>query len=176
MKSIAALFAVFWFTLPSHANVIDVSGLESWDLMGDPDNPVFNIDSAPGGKFGVILGFSFDFRVQTIGDSWLSDLHVNFEITDGWFHDPFWPEPFALAPGMNYGGTERFTGYFQTDVHLHPEGKFNLSFYESYDDQPDAPDAILLEGSTITVDWFIPSPGTGAVFGLWGMIACRRRR
>jgi hypothetical protein len=176
MKQLAAILLLGSLESLANANVVDLSGLESWDLEGDPDNQIFNIDRSPGGKFGVILGVSYDFTVQTVGTSWLSDVNLNLEIIDGWFHDPFWPEPFALGPGDNFGGTQRYTGFFEADVHLNPDGKFNVSLFESFDDQPDGVDAILLEGSTLTVHWFIPSPGTGAVFGSWGMLMARRRR
>ena len=153
----------------------DVSGLQSWDLDGDIDNQTMILSPTQGAPFNVIVSVSYDFTIETFGGSWFSEVNARFGNSDGTF-DGAWPDTFTPALGFDLGGIQRFTGSFETDFHLNADGEFHLSLFESFDDNPDGVDAVLLAGSTITLGYFIPAPGTGALIGMGGLLVARRRR
>ena len=93
--------------------------------------------------------------------------------SDGTFHGD-WPETFAPGEGNSGTGTQRFVGSFLTDFHLNDDLEFHLSMFDTLDD-PNT-DAVVLDGSSVTLNVFIPSPGTGMVLGCAGLLAARRRR
>jgi len=121
----------------------DVSGLQSWDLDGDIDNQTMILLPTQGAPFNVILSVSYDFTIETFGGSWFSEVNARFGNSDGTF-DGAWPDTFTPAPGANASGIQRFTGSFETDFHLNADGEFHLSLFESFDDNPDGIDAVLL--------------------------------
>jgi len=159
----------------SAQETLDVSGLQSWGLDGDADNETMALFPAGGAPFNVILEISYDLTIETIGGSWLSEVNVRFGNSTGTF-DGNWPDTFTPGFGSNFNGTQRFTGSFFTDFHLNADGELWISLFESFDDNVGAVDAIFLPGSTITVGYFLPSPGTGAILGMGAFFATRRRR
>lgn len=123
----------------------------------------------------MVLRISYDFTIQTSNDSWISDVNVRFGNSDGTFHG-IWPDVFSPGLGADFAGTQRFTGIFSTDLHLNPDGEFRVSLFESRDDNANAADAVLLGGSTMTIDFFIPSPSSGIIFCMSTLLATRRKR
>lgn len=158
-------------------DTIDISGLQSWNADGDPSNESASYFlGTPDPDLGyIILTISYDITIQTFGESWLSDLNIRFGNTDGTFHGN-WPDTFTPGQGDDFAGTQRYTGSFQTDIHLNDDGLFHLELFESFDDDPFAADAILMPGSTMTFGRFIPAPSGTAMLALGTVAACRRNR
>lgn len=178
MPKLAPIVLAACIAAPAFAqDTIDISGLESWGLDGDPQNQ--NGVYFPGPldpELGyVILSIDYDISIQTFGESWLSDLTIRFGNSDGTFHGN-WPDTFVPGAGASFGGIQRFTGSFQTDLHLNEDGEFHIELFESFDNNPGALDAMLLPGSTLTFGRFIPSPGTASMLAIAGLAATRRRR
>lgn len=158
--------------------ILDLSGMQSWELDADPLNElrVFDLGPAPTGFGHIILEIRYDITIQTFASSWLSDVNIRFGNSDGTFHGD-WPDTFAPGAGLNTGGTQRFTGSFFTDIHLNDDNAFHIELFESVNDVAGGPDAILLDGSTMTLVPFIPAPGTAPVlaFGLLSLGSRRQR-
>ncbi|HCT44879.1 MAG: hypothetical protein CMJ35_03240 [Phycisphaerae bacterium] len=157
---------------------VDLSGLQSWDIDGSILNESRSFQLAEPGPivdFGyIILGINYDITIQTMNGSTLSDLNIRFGNSDGSFHGS-WPDTFRPGEGAPFGGTQRFTGSFSTDIHLNEDGLFLVELFESINDLPGA-DAILLEGSTMSFNVFIPSPSSSAVLGFGALAVSTRRR
>ncbi len=175
MRTTAAILACSVLAFSAHADVLDLSGLQSWDLDGDSSNETRIFHPTGGAPFNVILTIDYDITIETVGASWLSEVVIRFGNSDGTFHG-VWPDTFTPGVGNDIAGTARFTGSFQTDIHLNPDGEFHVSLFESFDDTADAVDAVLLDGSTMTLGYFIPAPSSAMLLGLSGMLATRRRR
>jgi hypothetical protein len=158
-------------------DTIDISGLESWGLDGDLQNQsgVFFPGPLDPDLGYIILRIDYDITIQTFGNSWFSDLTVRFGNSDGTFHGS-WPDTFVPGAGADFGGIQRFTGSFETDIHLNEDAEFHVGLFERFDDNPGALDAALLSGSTMTFGIFIPAPGTASMLAIAGLAATRRRR
>jgi hypothetical protein len=156
---------------------IDISGLESWGLDGDMQNQSAVFFPGPlDPELGyIIVRIDYDITIQTFGDSWFSDLTIRFGNSDGTFHGN-WLDTFVPAAGTSFGGVQRFTGSFYTDIHLNDDAEFHVELFELVDDNPGALDAALLAGSTLTFGRFIPSPGSTSLLAIAGIAATRRRR
>lgn len=158
---------------------IDLSGLQSWDIDGSILNESRSFQLAEPGPikgFGyIILDIDYDITIQTMGSSRLSELVIRFGNSDGTFHGN-WPDTFQPGFGANFSGTQRFTGSFQTDIHLNEDGLFVVELFEAFNDLPGA-DAVLLDGSTMSLGVFIPAPGGATLLAMSaGMLGARRRR
>lgn len=166
------------FAAPLFAqDTIDISGLQSWNLDGDPSNQtgVYYPGSLDPELGYIILYIEYDITIQTIGESWLSEVNLRYGNSDGTFHGS-WPDVLTPGIGADYSGTQRFTGSFLTDIHLNIDGEFHVELFESFDDDPFAADAILLPGSTLTFGRFIPTPSGITLLGIAVLAACRRNR
>tara|TARA_R110002072_G_scaffold42064_13_gene118243 strand:+ start:26546 stop:27127 length:582 start_codon:yes stop_codon:yes gene_type:complete len=158
--------------------VIDVSGMQSWGLDGDVLNELGVFATTQSGDpeiGGIVLGITYDLTIETFGSSWLSDVNIRFGNSDGTFHGA-WPDTFTPGLGVDQGGVQRFTGSFATDFHLNADKEFHMTLFESFDDNPGFADAVFREGSTITLEYFIPAPTTSAMLGMGLLCATRRRR
>lgn len=175
MKLTATIIVCSILAMSAHADVLDLTGLQSWDLDGDPSNETMIYTPAGTPPFNVILAIDYDITIETAGASWLSEVNIRFGNSDGTFHG-VWPDTFAPGLGDDYAGTQRYTGSFQTDIHLNSDGEFHISLFESFDDTADAVDAVLLDGSTMSLGYFIPAPSSAMLMGLAGMLVTRRRR
>jgi len=158
-------------------DTIDISGLESWNLDGDLLNETGVYYPGPlDPELGyIILEINYDITIETIGSSWLSDVNLRYGNSNGTFHGS-WPDVLTPGLGADFSGTQRFTGSFYTDIHLNPDAEFHVELFESFDDDPWAADAILLPGSTMSFNIFIPSPSTASTLALAGLTLTRRRR
>ncbi len=151
------------------------SNVASWDLELDPDNVVFVFDM---GGPATIHGIGWDVSIQTIGASWLSEAVVNFGALGG-------TPALYLTPGVADGfpGTGSYSsgGILDLGDNGIPDvvianGLMRLEFFDSFEDNVNAIDALWLAGSTLTLDMtIVPAPGALALLGLGGL-AIRRRR
>lgn len=151
--------------------VIDVSGLSSWGVLGDPSNGVLGYQDTPR-FFPFIVGIDYALSVRTFGGSWLSDLGVRVSNSDG----SFFVEEFFPGVGQDQAGSALLSGSFATDIFVNPDGIVRIELFELRDDVVGGVDATLLSGSTMTMSYFIPGPGALGVLGAVGVVGLRRRR
>ena len=180
IKSILTLATVIASTSSlASADIVDLSGLEFWGTDGDPGNGTrsFQLEEpGPIDGFGyIILEIQYDLTIQTFPGSSFDNLNIRFGNTDGTFHGS-WPDSFQPALGNPGDGIARFTGSFFTDIHLTEDGLFHIELFESIDDGLLGPDAQLLDGSTLNVIQFIPSPGTANLLLFGSLITGTRRK
>jgi len=158
-------------------DTIDISGLQSWGLDGDPDNETGIFFPGPlDPDLGyIILRIDYDITIQTFGLSKFSELNIRFGNSNGTFHGS-WPDTFV--PGQSdSSGIQRFTGSFSTDIHLNEDGEFHVELFEGiWDDNPGQVDAVLLPGSTMTFGRFIPAPGGVSMLAIGALTVGSRRR
>ncbi|NNF17431.1 MAG: VPLPA-CTERM sorting domain-containing protein [Gammaproteobacteria bacterium] len=165
---------------------VDVTGIESWDAAGSPNNTVLSVDLAaelglaPGSSV-TIDGIGWDVVISSVGASWLSEMDVNIAVGN----------PDAITLGVS-GTTGPGTGEANSssgivtlaDVPLNDivlsDGILVLEFFESYDDAADSIDGIWDSGfidfrAEATV---VPIPAAFPLLltGLAGLFAARRRR
>lgn len=157
-----------------------LSDIATWDLVGDPDNLVFDIDLGSGGTPATMHGIGWDVSVATVGASWLSEARMYFDDNiapdlSGLFLTPGIADGFPGTGSYSSGGIVDLSDNGIPDIVL-PNGHLRLEFHESFDDVADAIDGYFLAGSTLTLDMtMVPAPGALALLGLGGL-AIRRRR
>jgi hypothetical protein len=150
---------------------IDISGVNSWDLQGDPDNE--HIEVQLGGYFHI-LGIGWDLQISTAGASWLSEPVIS--ANDEFFITPGVGNDFAGSATFSSGGIIDLVA-IQQDFLLPGNGLLNFEFFESFDDVSDAIDARFMSGSRMYVEYItFPSPSGMGVLALSGILATHRRR
>jgi hypothetical protein len=204
MRSALICIAAIGTTLPAHASLpagvaldTDVAGtaatvhltlddVASVDLVGDDDNVAFTVDlaallGAPPASVVRIESIGWNIALETVDPSWLLDASVAFDDADAPF--PADPDAFSLAPGF----TDAFSGagtYVQPLITLSSVGLADLvldrgmllvEFFETFEDHPDAPDALWSGVITFGVIRTVPAPASGPVLALMLVAASRRR-
>lgn len=153
---------------------IDISGLSAFDGLGQDLNQILDAMAFP---HSDIHGIGWDLQVESIGNSWLGDLRIQFRSNNGESYD-------ASLFGSNTGpGLERSimpVVEFWDDLGFHflqgPNGTFEVELYDTFIDNPGGAEATLMDGSVLIIEYWVPSPGTLAVFGAGGLLTVRRRR
>lgn len=158
----------------AHASplVLSLTGIESMGEAGDPGNTVLTVDVAAGAVVDLI---SWDLTLQTFGASWLSEATILLRNSNG--------DGVAFNPGFgdddagsaSYSGSMSLAGAGLSFSVL-SDGKLFIEFYDSFDDNPGAADALY--GGTLTVAGVLPEPASALLLGLalMGLCATRRRR
>lgn len=134
---------------PNSSIVLDfsIASAESWDAKNKPKNLITNcLDGTS------ITGFEYsNITVQTVGNSFLSEAIIYFSNSnnadDG--------VRLAIGSGNENSGTSSFssdgimdiTDNELSDVISLNDSKFNIQFYETIDDTPDAIDARFINGT-----------------------------
>jgi len=162
----------------------DISGIESRDFQGDPDNERFIL---AGGSAFATAGFdlSWDVNLTTLGISWAQEATIG--ISDA-FGNSVYIRPGAgdafTVSNMNYQGS----GGSASSLMFDEFGYLYLEIFETdWDDNPDEADAIFEDGSIVTIRNLFPSdfeltlipvPAPGGIFavGLGLLLGCRRAR
>jgi len=154
-------------------HMIDISGSNSWDLLGDPDNEHLSMLVGAGGV--QVIGIGWDLAIQTFGSSWLSEAVINIE--DELFLTPGIGDDFAGTGTYSSGGYINLIATGQ-DFLVSVDGILNFELFESFDDVADQADAQYAAGSAIYVQYILtpPTPGAAMTLALGGLIVSRRRR
>ena len=163
------------------AVVIDISGVESWDLEGDASNTILNVDLAsavglPAGSPVTITGIGWDVTYETVGASWLSESTISFGDTLG-APSLFLTPSGTGAPGIESNASDGILKLVDLGLEDIPvtDGVVDIEFFETFDDVADEVDGFYQTGSTLTLQ-VVPAPGAMALLGLAGVAARRRRR
>lgn len=119
---------------------IDLTGIDSIDGPGDPDNVVLNFDIGAGNQ---VTGISFDMGIATIGASWCSEPDLSFTdsgVTTGVILTPGVGVDANCDQEFSSGGVDDVTAF---NVIAGADGILRLEFSESFDDNADSADANL---------------------------------
>lgn len=144
---------------------VDIGGVNSWDLVGDPDNEVMLVDLAdmlnlPPGSEVTMNGIGWDVELAVSCPSWFSDATMSFADFPGA------ADVVVLRPGVGFDFCDSDSMNFTVDAFklqdvkvddiVVSDGVLEIEFFESFDDFVDGIDATWLEGSTVTIQVVAP--------------------
>ena len=150
---------------------IDLSGIESWDALGDNKNIV--IEEFLGAGTSIVGVRWEDVQLSTIGESFLSEaaISLNGEVVVN------------VGADDNFSGTGNYTydGIFDLmernlQYTVGNNGKLSLEFFELDDDDRADVDATYESGKLFIYYIPVPAPGSTALLGLAGLAMTRRQR
>lgn len=158
---------------------LDVSGIFSFDPLGDPLNEVRDLQVGAGAR---VVGIGWDVTLFADTPSWLSEMVVGFSSTS-----TLWV---TLTPGIgdDFPGTESYSSGGVVDLvglgldfNVDADGVLRMEFFESFDDFQDDWDGIWESGAlTIRVEdeHVVPEPSVYLMLllGLAGVAGSARRR
>lgn len=150
--------------------VFTLDGVESWDMEESPLNTLMDDPSVTAGT--PILNVTWDLTLTTFGGSYASEATIL--VRDGQnnrlaFLYPAFGDDFGVT-GATYQGSIDWA--LTGDDFVMDFDTLRLEFYEAFDDNFEAADAVW--SGTITFN--TPAPGAMGLLGLGGLLAARRRR
>jgi len=163
-------------------DVIDMTGIESWDLLDDADNIIVDVNIGQG---NAVTGISWDVGIATVGMSWLSEATFLISNSSGSAD----PNAIGVNPGagedasgdmqFSSGGVVDFATNGLPNIAAGADGIIRLQFFESFDDNLDAIDAnwsnavspVVAAGLGITVGQVLPPVPQVPTLSLFGMLA-----
>jgi hypothetical protein len=157
---------------------VDVAGIESVDVYGDPDNTTLS-HFLPANAH--ITGIGWNTTQQSFAPSWLSEMVVSFESSTA-FSVPLTPgvgDDFTGSRSYSTGGVVDLVG-LGLDFFLDADGILLMQFYESFNDTALVADGVFTAG-TITVRYeyeaaSVPEPLSLTLVGIGLLGAVNRRR
>lgn len=141
--------------------VVDVTGVQSMEALGDPLNEIVTTNLGDGAS---LTGVGWDVTITTIGGSYLSEAKIYFDGSDQDGTGLF------LTPGVNVNsaGTGTYTSAVIdltdngiSDIPILADGLLYMEFYEGYNDNAGSADATW--SGTITLRYAPAGGAAGAV-------------
>jgi len=120
---------------------VSFQDLASWDLQGDSDNIVIDINIGAG---NALTGVGFDLGIATVGPSWLNEAVILHTNTAGMPGIELTPGVTAPNPGdmeFSSNGIIDFSDNMLPDIVAGADGILRLELFEVLDDFPDGIDA-----------------------------------
>lgn len=165
-KALVSLSLLACTSLFAAQLVVDVTGVQSFGLQGNPGNTVFTYNVGAG---ATVTSIGFDINLTAISPSWLSEIGVAFTDSAG--------NGVMLNPGGDdeFQGTASYTGYFDLSDYglvfqVGADGILRLEFFESFNDYTGADGfwnfGSLTFGITPQAVVGVPEPGTGILLGM----------
>ncbi|MEE8524765.1 MAG: hypothetical protein V3T72_12595 [Thermoanaerobaculia bacterium] len=134
--------------VPDTILTVDISGVEVWGPLGDPDNTIL---TACLGEGAFLTGIGWDVILTTNGTSWLSEAVTYFDASDqdgsGLFLIACAPNPMPGTMTCDSGGILDLTDNGIPNIEILDDGLLYMEFFDSFDDFPGAPDAVYEDGS-----------------------------
>ena len=155
--------------------VVNVAGISSYDGLGAAVNTVLTLAAQPG---AVVDMLTWSVNLSTVGLSWLSEAGVMVTNSngDGVIFNPGSGDEFAGTKSYTGGGSLAAEG---AAFSVLADGKLFMQFFETWVDNPGAPDATYLSGNITLSAVAVPEPATYGLLGL-GLVgvalAAGRRR
>ena len=152
--------------------VVDVTGIESFNSLGSPENTILTFELLPN---ATVVGLEWDVVIQANGGSWLDEMTIAFGSTA---EDFLFFAPSSTSnnggnlPEANSGSANLVDLGLAFDVAA--DGILRMEFFESFYDAGVVPNGVWVSG-TVTVN-YVPAPGAVALLGLAGLAGSRRRR
>jgi hypothetical protein len=169
--------AIGYQATASSMTVFDVSGIFSFDGLGDPNNEIHLFDV---GANSHVVGIGWDVTLFADTPSWLSEMVVNFGSTTAGFVN------LTVGIGDDTPGTASYSSLGVVDIvglgldfTVNADGKVRLEFFEAFDDFANDWDGRWLSGTLTVQTVAVPEPATYGLMalGLMGVaFAARRRR
>lgn len=160
MKLYLLLLCAALFTAASpvraDSDVEDISDVWSVNSKGHPANETIELGFAAD---EIVSSISFNLtgiinpsNVGSLGGSWASDALIRVYSSDGKVDFTWHPWPSANLPGATSPASAAFSGTGGLPWTVpHGGADLTIEFYESYDDDPNKVDGILMAGSTMTL-------------------------
>lgn len=167
----------------AQADVIELSLDDAWAFgsFGSFGNFASVIDlgdelGAPLGTPVALYAVSWDLSIDTMGNSWLSEVTLHLDDADSVFPPSSAAMNLTPAIGSDSAGAGEFVGSLAVDAMLLSEGRLYLEFFDSFDDIIGGNDAMV--SGTIALDVrVVPAPVSAmALLGGLSIGAARRRR
>lgn len=177
----SVLEAVPGFTGPSGGDrsgqiiPFNVTGIQSWDAPGSPNNQVFFVNVGAG---VAVNGMGWDVSLTAFGLSWRNELRVlvtdssalgGFNLAPGTDGSPGGPTTYS-----SNGGILKLANYNIPDVVALGDGLIRLEFFESYDDGVNVQDGVWNSGFLFLQ--VVPTPASAGLLGLAGVGLLGRKR
>ncbi len=130
---------------------IDITGVESWGDSNDPDNTVLQECLGEG---AFMTGIGWNVTLSTFGNSRLSDAITYFDGQDQDLSGLFLTNgsPFPGTVNFDSGGILDLTDQGIPNILIGDDHMLYIQFYETFDDIPDAADAIYIDDPMIAGD------------------------
>lgn len=162
---------------------IDISGAESWDGFGSPNNLTRMIDLGMGSAV-TIEALGWDLSIETIGASWLSEAVISFSDTadtNGIDVTAGVNDGFAGTGSYSSDGLLVLNDFDLPNIEL-ADGILVLTFFESFDDVEGEIDAIyqgfvsvMIADNNVVPQVSAPSIIALLGMGVFGLLLARRR-
>lgn len=155
--------------------VVNVAGIQSYDLQGEPDNTVIELNL---GALSRVTSIAWNYNITAYDPSWLADMEVHFTNSGG-------DGVVFSASGTQEAGSEHSDGSANLvdlglDFKVGANGKLRIEFSENYKDlNPGEADGQWDSGSfTIGYVSAVPEPSAYGMMllGLLAVGAVARRR
>jgi hypothetical protein len=169
--------------VPDTIVTVDITGVESWDLLDDPDNTVLTECLGEG---AAMTGVGWDVTLTTVGASWLSEAVTYFDGQDldgsGLFLTVGVGNGMPGSMTFSSGGILDLTDNGIPNIVIGDDDNLYMQFFESFDDVADAVDAAYDPTSTYDIavlgfncitgfDPSIPTLNTVGLIGLMLLLA-----
>lgn len=149
--------------------LVDLSGEQSWDGLGDASNTVLLV---PLGTGATMTGIGWDVTIATVGGSWLDEARLYFDGSDqdlsGLFLSPGFADATPGTGSYSSGGILDLSDNGIPDIPILADGNLWIELNESFDDVADAVDADYTAGG-VTVEFEGGAAGVPTV-SQWGLI------
>ncbi len=131
---------------------LDISGVESWDGLDDPDNTTLMELMGPGAS---MTGIGWDVTLETVGGSWLSEQVAYFDGQDldgsGLFLTVGVGDGMPGIASYSSGGILDLTDNMIPDIPAGADELLYIQFYESFVDTTDGVDSFYQADSGYTI-------------------------